>query len=133
MKQYKILMADDEPDVLDIMARKVALKGYDVVKAYDGITAWDMAQSESPDIFVLDINMPGLDGFQVLKNIREKPASKKWQPVIIVSARTELDDIKQGYTLEADHYLVKPCNIDDVIKAIRLMISLMPQRQSNQT
>jgi two-component system OmpR family response regulator len=132
MESYKILMADDERDVLDIMAKKVAMQGYEVVKAYDGDEAWRLAQYETPDVLVLDINMPGLDGFEVLKNIREKPTSTKWQPVIIVSARTELDDMKKSYTLEADHYITKPCNVDDIVKAVKLMISLIPQRQASQ-
>lgn len=126
----KILMADDEPDVLDIMAKKVAQAGYIVITAHDGEEALAKIKNEHPDVILLDLNMPKMDGFTVLKHIRENPPGPKWQPVIIVSARTELDDMKQGFSLEADHYIPKPCNVTDILKGIRLMVNLIPQRKS---
>ena len=124
--KYKILMADDEPDVLSIMAKKIAEHDYDVVTAKDGVEAWEKIQSEAPDIILLDLNMPGLDGFSVLKALRDNPSSAKWQPVIIISARGELQDVQKGLSLEAEHYLVKPCTADDVLKAIRTVSQLIP-------
>jgi len=130
MPEIKVLMADDEPDILNIMAKKVKEAGYDVVTARDGQDAWNKICSENPDVIILDLTMPVFNGFYVLKKLRETPPSKKWQPVIIVSARSELGDIQKGFTLEADHYLTKPCNMDDVLKGIRLMVNLIPQRKS---
>ena len=127
----KILIADDEQEVADIMARKIAAEGYEVVKAYDGLGAWKIICDESPDIIVLDINMPGRDGFEILKELRTNPPSSKWQPVILVSGRRELQDLKQGFDLEADHYLTKPCSANDVLKAIKLMIQLKPQHRTD--
>jgi DNA-binding response OmpR family regulator len=74
--------------------------------------------------------MPKMNGFEVLKNLREHPPAEKWQPVIIVSARTGLEDVKKGLSLEAEHYILKPCSINDILKAIRLMTSLIPQHKS---
>ena len=99
----KILVADDETEILEIMAKKIAAKGYDVIAAADGEEAWQKIQSESPDIIVLDLNMPKRNGFEVLRELREHPPEEKWQPVIIVSARGELEDIKEGLSLEAEH------------------------------
>ncbi len=130
MSPIKVLMADDEPDVLAIMAKKIKAAGYDVVTAVDGQEAWDKIIVENPDVILLDITMPKLEGFEVLKRLRETPPSKKWQPVIIISAREELTDIQKGYSLEADHYLTKPCNIDDVLSGIRLMAQLIPQHKT---
>ena len=131
MQNLKILIADDEPDILDIMAKKIFVQGYTVMKAQDGQEAWEKIQSESPDIIILDLNMPKMNGFEVLQQLRENPPEeKKWQPVIIVSARKELDDIKKGLSLEAEHYLVKPCSIEDILKAIRLVTSLIPHHKS---
>lgn len=132
MDNIKVLMADDEKDVLDIMAKKVREQGFDVVKAFDGNDALEKIIRESPDIIVLDINMPGRSGFEILKDVRENPTSSKWQPVIIVSACNELNDLKKGYKLEADHYITKPCSIEEIIKAIKLMVNLIPQRKSRQ-
>ncbi len=131
MEKLKILMADDEPDILGIMSQRVAAQGYAVITAADGEEAWDKIVSEDPDIILLDVTMPKLEGFAVLKRLRENPPTKKWQPVIIVSAREELKDIQQGFSLEADHYLTKPCNMDDVLNGIRLMAKLIPQHKSH--
>lgn len=122
----KVLVADDEVDILNVMAKKIAMAGYQVISADDGQLAWEKIQKEAPDVIVLDLNMPGLHGFEVLKNVREKSLSPKWQPVIIVSARRELEDLKKGYELEADHYLSKPCTMDDLLKSIKMMIKLIP-------
>ncbi len=129
MANLKVLMADDEPDILLVMAKRVKSAGYDVVTAVDGEDAWDKIVAENPDIILLDLTMPKLEGFALLKRLREKPPSPKWQPVIIISAREELSDIQEGFSLEADHYLTKPCNLDDVLNAIRLMAKLIPQHK----
>ncbi len=129
MANLKVLMADDEPDILEVMAKRVKAAGYDVVTAVDGEDAWEKIVAENPDVILLDLTMPKLEGFALLKRLREKPPSLKWQPVIIVSAREELADIQQGFSLEADHYLTKPCNMDDVLNAIRLMVKLIPQHK----
>lgn len=123
-------MADDEPDVLEIMAKKIAAQGYAVVAAQDGEEAWAKIQSESPDVILLDLNMPKMGGFEVLRKLRENPPSEKWQPVIIVSARAEWEDVRKGLSMEAEHYLVKPCSVENILKAIRLMAGLIPQHRS---
>ncbi len=130
MSNIKILIADDEKDVLDIMEKKIAAAGYIVVTAADGKEAWEKIQSETPDVILLDLTMPKMDGFTVLKNLREKPSSAKWQPVIIVSAHGEIENMTKGFSLEADHYITKPCDMDVVLRGIRLMVSLIPQRKT---
>jgi len=130
MPNLKILMAEDEQDVLEVMAKKISAEGYTVVTAKDGEEAWEKIKSESPDIILLDLNMPKKGGFEVLKELREHPPAQKWQPVIIVSARRELEDVQKGLSLEAEHYLVKPCSIEHILKAIKLMTALIPQHKS---
>jgi len=124
----KILIADDEEVVLEIMARKISSQGYEVITASDGQEAWEKIVRELPDIIILDLNMPKMDGWAVLSQLRKNPPTKRWQPVIIVSAQNELGNFKKGVDLEADHYLIKPCPIESILKAIRLMLSLIPQR-----
>ena len=130
MNTIKVLIADDEKDVLDIMEKKIAAAGYIVVTADNGQEAWEKIQSEVPDVILLDLTMPKMDGFEVLKHLREKPPTTKWQPVIIVSAHGELDNIAKGFSLEADHYITKPCDMEVVLRGIRLMVSLIPQRKT---
>ncbi len=130
MPELKILIAEDEPDVREIMAKWVRNEGYEVITASDGAEAWEKIQKESPDMVLLDLVMPGLNGLEVLKLLRAKPTSKTWQPVIIVSAHGQLEDIKKGFSLEADHYLTKPCTPEDILKGIRVMATLIPLRRS---
>jgi len=126
----KILIADDEEVIREIMARKIASQNYEVITAADGQEAWDKIIAELPDIIILDLTMPRMDGWTVLCNVRNNPTSKRWQPVIIVSAHDEVENYKKAMALGADHYLSKPCQIEDVLKAIRLMLSLIPQRNT---
>ena len=130
MNSIKVLIADDEEVVLEIMGRKIAANGYEVISAKDGAQAWEMITKEIPDIIILDLNMPKMDGWAVLSQLRQNPPVKRWQPVIIVSSENELGNFKKGVSLEADHYLTKPCQIEDILRAIRLMISLIPQHQA---
>ena len=131
MTNFKVLIADDEKEVLEILAKRIQAEGYRVVCAHDGQEAWNKITQESPDIIVLDLTMPKKDGLEILADLRKIPAPPKWQPVIIVSARHELNDMQKGFALEADHYIAKPCTPEDILKAIRLMISLIPQRKTS--
>lgn len=128
MAAIKILMADDEPAVLEIMARRIADSGFDVIKASNGLEAWEKIQKENPDIVLLDLTMPQMDGYSVLSKLRSSPPSKKWIPVIIISATGEMQNIQNVLNLQADHYLMKPCKLEDIIKAIQVMMALIPLR-----
>ena len=129
--KIKVLMADDEPDVLMVMAKKLREHGFDVIEAKDGYEAWDKIRFELPDVVLLDLVMPGMDGFEVLRKLRQEPPDTKWRPVIIVSAKDELSDMQESFSLEADHYITKPCRVEDIIKGIDLMVKLIPQRRTS--
>ena len=126
----KILIADDQEVVLEIMAQKIASRGYEVITANDGQEAWSKIVSELPDIIILDLNMPKMDGWAVLSQLRLHPPTKRWQSVIIISGQNELENLKKGVNLQVDHYITKPCKIEDILKAIRLMLSLIPQHNT---
>ena len=130
MDKIKILIADDEWDILEITAKKVAAAGFDVITACDGEMAWEKVKSDSPDVLVLDLTMPKMNGFSVLELLRSTPPNDKWIPVIIVSALGDVKDMERGMELQADHYLVKPCTVDEILKGIRLMLALAPQRRA---
>lgn len=128
--KVKVLIAEDTPDILELIADKVAFEGFTVVKARDGEEAWRKIQTENPDVILLDLMMPQLDGFSVLERLRKNPPSEKWQPVIIVSALSDLKNMKKSFALEADHYIIKPFHPNDIIQGIRRMLKLVPQRKS---
>jgi len=128
----KILVADDEQDVLEISAKKIQQAGYEVISAKDGQEALDKIYKDRPDVIILDIRMPKLDGFEVLKRLRENPIPGKWQPVIIVSALGDLENMKKGYNLEADYYIAKPCDVEVILKGIDTMLHLIPVRKTQE-
>jgi len=124
---YKLLVVDDEKEIVEVLKKRLVQEGYDVVVAYDGEEALVKVKGDNPDIILMDLMMPKLNGFEVLKEIREK-FQDKWRPVIIISAKSELDSVRQAYSLDADHYLTKPCTIENILRGIRTMISLIPLR-----
>ena len=101
-----------------------------MVFACDGEEALETLKSQDIDLAVLDINMPGRDGFSVLKWLRQE--KKDNLPVIILSGFGEFNRIKQGYNLEADHYITKPCSRSEFIRSIKAIISVKMPGRSNE-
>ncbi len=125
---YKILVVDDDKDIVDILQNRLVREGYLAAVAYDGEEALQKVKEENPDVIILDLMMPKRNGFEVLKEVREK-FKDKWRPIIIVSAQDELESLEKCYDMQADHYLTKPCDINKVLRGIRTMISLIPARK----
>lgn len=122
---YKVLIVDDDKDIVEFLHLGLSRQGYEVVSAFDGEEALVKVREEDPHIILLDLIMPKLNGFDVLKEVRAK-YNQKWKPVIIISANTELESLKQCYDLKADHYLTKPVSLEKILQGIETMISLMP-------
>ena len=101
---YKILIADDEAEIRDLLYLYLEKDGYDVLEAEDGAQALSLLQSEDVDLVILDIMMPGIDGYRVLRNIRENNNI----PVIMLSAKSSDADKILGLDLGADDYITKP-------------------------
>ena len=115
--EYKVLAADDETELLDALELYTERESIKLIKADNGITALELFRSEKPHLVLLDIMMPGLDGFAVLKKIREESKI----PAIMLTARVEDYDKILGLEYGADDYITKPFNILEVkarIKAI---------------
>lgn len=106
----KILVADDETDILNLMKLQLSEEGYDVLTASDGITAFHLYEKENIDMAILDIMMPGMDGLTLLRKIRETSEI----PVIFITARGEEMDRVAGLSQGADDYLVKPFGLAEL-------------------
>ena len=128
MKKFKVLIADDEPDILKVMVKAVKAHGYDVVSAANGQEAWDKIKKDNPDIILLDLIMPEMHGLTILKKLKQDPLPGKWQPVIIISALGELEDVKKGFSFEAEHYITKPCTLETILKAVDMMARQITQK-----
>jgi len=124
---YKILVVDDDKDIVDSLTKILKRQDYEVETASDGEEAMVKVRETNPDIILLDLVMPKKNGFETLKDIRQQ-FKDRWRPIIIISAKTELDSVKQCYSCEADHYLTKPCTTENILRGIETMISLIPLR-----
>lgn len=100
----KALVVDDDRVLADVVAFTLRREGFQVIQAYDGEEALQRWADERPDLIVLDVNMPGLDGFAVCRRIRERSDT----PIILLTVRGEEDDIVHGLRLGADDYVTKP-------------------------
>ena len=106
---YKILIADDEPDVVSLVQDYFELNGYHVMTAGDGLEAVEQA-SKKPDIILLDINMPHADGIEVCKRIRDHVSC----PIVFLTARIEDSDKIAGFAAGGDDYIIKPFSLDEL-------------------
>jgi DNA-binding response OmpR family regulator len=117
-----VLVADDEEDVLNLVAIQLERHEFDVVRAANGTEALDLAQRERPDAAVLDVMMPGLNGYEVVSEMR-KGEETKHIPVLLLTARAGGVDIMHGYEVGADDYLKKPFTPQDLIEHVQALLT----------
>lgn len=118
----KVLIAEDEIETARFLEASLKREGYEVNVVSDGQEAKNRILEESPDAILLDLGMPGVDGFEVLRWLRQEQHLDI--PAIIVSAKDKMEDIKKGYNLDADHYIVKPIKIKDVLNSLQTIATL---------
>jgi DNA-binding response OmpR family regulator len=124
----KILVVDDDPDILDAVAMILESQGYKVVTARDGIEGLAMLKAEQPDLMVLDLLMPKMDGFAVCKELKDpKWSEQKDIPILILtSVREDASrrryELETGLELDVDAYLEKPMSPDVLLKRVSTLI-----------
>ncbi|MDP2301305.1 MAG: response regulator [Ignavibacteria bacterium] len=102
-----ILVADDSPTIRKFVSFALAMKGYEILSATDGMQALEMLPAEKIDLIITDLNMPNVDGFELIRTVRSNEEFKEI-PIIILSSLTSKDDIDLGIEIGANSYLVKP-------------------------
>ncbi|MER6200866.1 response regulator transcription factor [Streptomyces sp. NPDC001586] len=117
--EARILVVDDEPAVREALRRSLAFEGYAVQTAVDGLDALDRAASYSPDLIVLDIQMPRMDGLTAARRLR---AAGSVTPVLMLTARDTVGDRVTGLDAGADDYLVKPFELDELFARVRALL-----------
>ncbi|MEY8417551.1 response regulator transcription factor [Tissierella praeacuta] len=115
----KILIVEDEKELLETIADGLRLSGYAVDTAMDGVTAEEMCYVETYDLIILDINLPKMDGFSVLKKVHEY---SKVVNIIMLTARSEVADRVKGLDLGANDYLIKPFHFEELEARIRSLL-----------
>ena len=115
MDKKKIIVIEDEKAIADILVFNLQREGYDTLVAYDGTEGLRCALEEAPDLILLDVMLPGMDGFEVLGHIREKHDT----PIIMLTAREEETDKVLGLELGADDYITKPFSMRELMARVK--------------
>ncbi len=113
----KVLVVDDEPNIVKAVDFLLSQNGFITQKAYNGLEALSYIDTFRPDLIVLDVMMPGMDGFQVAKNIRSNPANADMLIIFLTAKGTNRDKM-QGYDLGGDIYITKPFDNDELVQAV---------------
>jgi len=103
----KILVVDDDPFMIDLLVRQLKSKGFIVLSSTDPETAYSMAEKERPDLIISDIAMPALDGFTLLKGLKQNKVTKNI-PLVLLTSSDRMGDVEEGFASGAQAYLIKP-------------------------
>ncbi|MBJ6727726.1 response regulator transcription factor [Geomesophilobacter sediminis] len=121
MKKNRILLVEDEESLLKLETILFTTRGYRVTGVSDGASALDLIRKSPPDLVILDVMLPGMDGFDICRAIKDDPASAGI-PVVILSAKKSGPDLERGRTAGADAYLTKPFKAVKVLQVIEGLI-----------
>ena len=116
-----IVVADDDPDIVMLVSAVLSKSGFEVASATNGTDALELVRTRGPDLAVLDISMPHLDGIEVLKFVRSNPETAEL-PVILLSARAQEADVKNGYAVGASKYMRKPFSPSELVAVVRELL-----------
>lgn len=117
----KIITVDDDPAILELVKINLQMQGHQVLTAPDGIEGFALVQQELPDLVILDVMMPTVDGFTVCQRIRKNPETER-VPVLMLTALGVVDDKVKGFDVGADDYLVKPFEIPELLVRVRALL-----------
>ena len=127
MIQKKILVADDEKDIVELIAYNLEQEGFAVCKAFDGRKAWEMVHADKPDLVILDLMMPAMPGMEVCRMIRRQ-AETAAIPIIMLTAKTDPVDKILGLEIGADDYITKPFHVRELIARVRAVLRRTERR-----
>ncbi|MFC1523737.1 response regulator [Thermodesulfobacteriota bacterium] len=128
MRKSRILIVDDTADTVELLKKRFRCEGYETIEAYDGEEALAKVKTERPDLIVLDVMMPKMDGSEVCESLR---ADEEWKyiPIIMLTAKSEIPDKIKGLDIGADDYITKPFNYKELAARVR---SLLAKSQASQ-
>ena len=118
-QNVKVLVVDDEPNIVDLLTVSLKFQGFDVITADSGQEALKLAHEQKPDAYILDVMMPGMDGFELLSKLRSEGLDA---PVLFLTAKDAVEDRIHGLTIGADDYVTKPFSLEEVITRLRVIL-----------
>lgn len=114
-----IMIVDDEAGVRNLLRDTLKIAGFETIEADNGMSALTALRSNKPDLIIIDINMPLMDGFELVERLR---ATQDFVPVLMLTARGDQQDISRGLKLGADDYVIKPFGLEELILRVRAII-----------
>lgn len=120
--KQKVLIVDDEDDLVSLLTLRLESEGYEVISAQDGQAGLDAAREQNPDLILMDVMMPVMDGYQACRFIKFDDTLKHI-PVIMLTARTQAQDRSVGESVGADEYIEKPFEYHDLLEKIKKYIA----------
>jgi len=117
----KLLIVDDEKDIVDLVAYNLEKEGHEVLKAYDGERALQIVRAKTPDLVILDLMLPGIQGLEVCKRLRRDPATAA-VPIIMLTAKGEEVDKVLGLEVGADDYVTKPFSVKELVARVKAVL-----------
>jgi phosphate regulon transcriptional regulator PhoB len=121
MTKKKILIVDDEKDIVELIAYNLKQEGFATLRAFDGRKAWEMINTEKPDLVILDLMMPEISGMEVCRMIRQQPTIAGL-PIIMLTAKSDAVDKILGLEVGADDYITKPFHVRELIARVRAVL-----------
>ena len=118
-----ILVVDDEPDIVRVVVRILEALDHQVDTAHDGAEALAKVHAAHPDVIILDLNLPGMNGFEVCERLRSDPSTRAIPIVMMTAAYVSIDDARRGQTSGADEYVVKPFLREVLIHNVERLLS----------
>jgi two-component system, OmpR family, response regulator len=127
--EARLLVVDDEPNIMELLSASLRFAGFEVATAADGNEALRVAGTFRPDLILLDVMMPGLDGFEVIRRLRQEG---RQIPVLFLTAKDASEDKVTGLTLGGDDYVTKPFSLEEVIARVRAILRRFSPSQQAQ-
>lgn len=121
LKKKKILVVEDEPDIAEGIEARLELAGYAVVRAGNGQEGVELARAKKPDLVILDLMIPRLDGFEVCHILKTEEKTKKI-PILVLTALQMVSDVEKAFSQGADQYLTKPFSNDRLLEKVQLLL-----------
>lgn len=119
----KILVVDDEPDIVRVVVKIMESRGHEVSTAVDGPTALEAVKGHRPDVVILDLNLPRMDGFEVCKRLKQDDQTRDIPIVMMTAAYVRVEDAERGTSLGADEYVTKPFLREVLIHNVERLIA----------
>ncbi len=124
----KILVVDDEENIRKLVNYNLVLDGFEVIMAVDGKEGLEKAINEKPDLILLDIMMPEIDGLEVCSRLKKNPETRDI-PIFMLSAKGQMQDLEDAFDVGADNYITKPFDVDKLSEIILFKLNKMKEKQ----